>query len=81
MVDRSLPKHARRLRSVGVKLIAFDDASSSGHRSFNVLVVVRHRHLHRELHRHSIQREAPPDLVETQSSAAALLALRAAEAS
>jgi hypothetical protein len=26
-------KHARRLRSVGVKLIAFDDASSSGHRS------------------------------------------------
>jgi hypothetical protein len=42
---------------------------------------VRHRHLHRELHRHSIQREALPDLVETQSSAASLLPLRAAEAS
>jgi hypothetical protein len=39
------------------------------------------RHLLRELHRHLIQREALPDLVETQSSAAALLALRAAEAS
>jgi hypothetical protein len=44
----------------------------------NVLVVVRHRHLHRELHRRLM---ALPDLVETQSSAAALLALRAAEAS
>jgi hypothetical protein len=47
----------------------------------NVPVVVWHRHLHRELRRHSIQREALPDLVETQSSAAALLALRTAEAS